>query len=297
MNYEMFREQLIAAIEELTAGEETVVLRSVPKNNGTVLEGISICEPGCVISPTVCPDAFYELFLAGVPVRVLAGRVVGEYRRCRQEVRIDQKLFENFENVRGDISARVISRERNEAYLEELPHDEILDLAAVYCIEMRLPGISRASVMIRWQDLARWEIPQEEVREAARRNMPVRDPVRVELLEQMLKQMSEEGVCDPVFHMEDPMPLYVMTNRSGMYGASVILYDNVFAPIAGSLRADLYILPRSIHELILLPDTGLYMKEELEEMVSQVNRTQLAPEEVLSDRVYRYSRVSGELYL
>ena len=54
-------------------------------------------------------------------------------------------------------------------------------------------------------------------------------------------------------------------------------------------RSNLYIIPSSIHEVILLPDSG---KEPdataLKEMIREVNSTQVAPEEILSDNLYYY---------
>ena len=61
------------------------------------------------------------------------------------------------------------------------------------------------------------------------------------------------------------------------------------------MDCDLLILPSSIHEVLLIPDDhqkgyDFYMK-----MVDEVNRTQVEPEEVLSYKLYRYSKNKAEV--
>ena len=48
-----------------------------------------------------------------------------------------------------------------------------------------------------------------------------------------------------------------------------------------------FVLPSSVHEVILLPDHG-EEPEELLEIVTEINHTQVAEEEILTDAVYKY---------
>ena len=54
------------------------------------------------------------------------------------------------------------------------------------------------------------------------------------------------------------------------------------------MRGDYFILPSSIHEVLLLRDDGNMDYRALEAMVREINVTQVAPEERLSDQVYHY---------
>lgn len=54
------------------------------------------------------------------------------------------------------------------------------------------------------------------------------------------------------------------------------------------ISGDYYALPASIHEMLIVPDTGLHDVDELEAMVKEVNETQIAPDEILSDKVQHY---------
>ena len=90
--------------------------------------------------------------------------------------------------------------------------------------------------------------------------------------------------------LAEEMPMKVLSNRQRMNGAVCLIYPDVLERLAEECGKDLYILPSSVHETILLADSGKERPRELKSMIVQVNRTQVAPEEVLTDSLYRYDR-------
>lgn len=92
----------------------------------------------------------------------------------------------------------------------------------------------------------------------------------------------------------DPEDMYVLTNKSKNRGAAVILYEGVLSNVADRMRVDvLYIIPSSIHEVIVL--SGLKCSEkrvctELEEMIRSINETEVSHEEILGNRPLIYRR-------
>src|SRR5699024_7535782 len=87
--------------------------------------------------------------------------------------------------------------------------------------------------------------------------------------------------------------MYVLTNRMRSYGAACIAYPYIPGMIGETLGSDYYILPSSVHEVMIVPACGGLDGEELEEMVREINATQVAEEEVLSDHIYYYERRTG----
>jgi hypothetical protein len=83
--------------------------------------------------------------------------------------------------------------------------------------------------------------------------------------------------------------MYILTNQEGNFGAAELLRRDILCDIADRLQSDIIILPSSIHELIVIPDEN-GDNEELARMVKEINITQVAVDEVLSDHVYRYER-------
>lgn len=82
--------------------------------------------------------------------------------------------------------------------------------------------------------------------------------------------------------------MYILTNEEKYFGAAALLYPHVLSHISRLLHCNFYVLPSSIHECILVPDSGQFSKKELETMVREVNETQVEDEEVLSQNVYYY---------
>ena len=94
---------------------------------------------------------------------------------------------------------------------------------------------------------------------------------------------------------EGSLPLYVLTNRERMFGASAMLYSWKIKELADRLQTNLLILPSSTHEVLLLPDEGEQNYTVYRQMVREVNRMQVNPEEILSFNLYLYNMKKQEI--
>ena len=110
------------------------------------------------------------------------------------------------------------------------------------------------------------------------------------LLEKYCEECGAQDWLDEELSSEicKNVPVMVLSNRMGMFGAAVILYPGILQEIADGVGGNLYILPSSVHEVLILEDTGKENPMSLREMVEEVNATQVLPEEVLSGTVYYY---------
>ena len=91
--------------------------------------------------------------------------------------------------------------------------------------------------------------------------------------------------------------MIIVTNTNHMYGANALFYEGVLEHLANRKASDLFILPSSVHELILLKDDGNLNASELQRMVIEVNKSIVDKEEILSDHVYKYSRESEKIII
>ena len=125
-----------------------------------------------------------------------------------------------------------------------------------------------------------WGISKDQMMKDARENTEKIFPPVMRKIQSVL----------PIHIIEEEIPLFVMSNGDYMNGASVILYIDVLRDFAK------YILPSSIHEVIILLDNE-YAKapEELARMVRETNRIVVDREEILSDHVYYYDREKDEI--
>ena len=84
--------------------------------------------------------------------------------------------------------------------------------------------------------------------------------------------------------------MYVLTTEGKTWGAISMLNNKALSELANLLESDLFILPSSVHEVIIVPADNEESAETLQAMVADINRTHVDPEEVLSDHIYRYLR-------
>ena len=109
-------------------------------------------------------------------------------------------------------------------------------------------------------------------------------------MRELIAEMTGVSVCG-----DGATPMYVLTNKEKCFGASAMLYSEKIGPLAERFGCDLLILPSSIHEVLLIPDDHVREYAFYRQMVEEVNRTQVEPEEVLSYGLYRYCRKNSEI--
>ena len=108
-------------------------------------------------------------------------------------------------------------------------------------------------------------------------------------MDALIRELSnDESLLPSEF---SPNSMYILTNQETYFGAAALLYPHVLSHISALLGCNFFVLPSSV------PDFGVYSKPELEEMVVEVNSTQVAKEEVLSNHVYYYDLKKQELSL
>ena len=104
---------------------------------------------------------------------------------------------------------------------------------------------------------------------------------------------DEEFIKEALKPMDDKM--YILTNKDRHFGASCIVYNDVFKEIAKEKESDLIIIPSSVHELIIILSEEDGRIDEFNDMVSEVNKNHVLPQEILSDHVYIYDRLKDEI--
>ena len=69
-----------------------------------------------------------------------------------------------------------------------------------------------------------------------------------------------------------------------------MLRKDVIKAFTERIGRDVYIIPSSVHELLLYPANENAIVPEINSMINEVNRNVLNPIDVLSDHAYFYSR-------
>ena len=291
MEYKEFVEYIKMNAGYIAGEGGNITINHVIKNNGCEMDGLVIMEKGKDIAPTIYLDSFYELYTNGENIKNIIRQIEVIYEQNKNNVTFDVNILKHFDTIKDKIVYKVVNYRSNEKLLEQVPHKRILDLAVVfYCLLDNEYGRS-ATALIYNPSRSYWNVTIDDVYKAALKNTP-------DLLHSKISSMAAlfekcgVNVDGEEVDLKDYVPsdMYVLTNESKLNGAACILYENVLYDFAQKLGADLYILPSSVHEVILLPKLSMFEKDELVNMVKEVNTEGVAADEVLSDHVYEYNR-------
>lgn len=274
-----------------------ISIQTVYKNNGLYLDGLVIMENNCNISPTLYLNYYYESYQGGTSFQQVYETILENYRQNKPAQSIDVRFFTQFENAKSKIALKLINYEQNKKLLEDVPHIQFLDMAIVfYCLISMDSQAGNATILIHNSHLSYWDTSLEELFQIAKRNTRQMLPARLNDMNDVLRDLSGKHMLFPPFQPdEDVYPMFVLTNHINLYGAACILYEDLLKEYARQAETDFYILPSSIHEVILIPAVDPNCQQELSQMVKEVNHSQLLEEEILSDHAYYYSRESNEI--
>ena len=285
---------------EKRAGENyRVKLNDVMKNNGVVLKGITLMQDDSNISPTIYLNPYYDAYENGdTTLGTVIDEVIDTYERNKINRSIDMKFFLNYETVRSRIIFKLINTEKNRELLRDVPYIPFHDLSIVFQCLVSEERFGNASILIHNVHLQLWKVNARELYECALENTPLLQGYELADMNTVLEEMKALGGIDDeeIEDMQQEVPMYVLSNKSRINGASCILYKDILKDFAMVVDKDLNVLPSSIHEVILLPSDGTQESEQLKEMVREINQSQVEKEEVLSDSVYYYRRSDDSFF-
>ena len=291
MEYSIFKELILEALKERFGEECQIEYKEVLKNNGVKLDGVIVRQNNCVVSPTVYVNDYYEDFSNGENINNIADIIE---RLIRDNTIVDEFDADElilFDNVKDRIVFKLINFERNKELLETVPYKKYLDLAIVYYISVKEDIFECASILINNSHLKLWNKTLEEIDELAEKNTPFILKPELKSMGQTLKEIMFNS-DDNEFDEEDfeNCYMYVLTNEKKQFGAATILYDNELKDFSERIESDFYIIPSSVHEVIIIPSKFVDSSDSLDEMICEVNSSQVPLVDILSDHAYKYNR-------
>ena len=293
MEIKEFMEQVQKEVSSRLGDGCTVEMQEVKKNNGVRMHGLFIRSDKNNASPTIYLDSFLEACQSGVSLTEIVEKIVLIYREETPKKNVDMEFFKSFEKVRDRICYRLISAEKNEELLEKIPHVPFLDLAICFYYAYKGKELGCGTILIYNSHMEMWQTSTEELMRLARENTPKLFPWECQSMEEVLAGYGEEHSASPREKQEcfqKDADIGVLSNRQKIHGAACILYPGLLEGLAKKADANLFLLPSSIHEILLLADRKLPEPHKMKEIVCEINATQMEPEEVLSDKIYYYNR-------
>ena len=302
---EVFAGTVKTAMEVYYGENYKVTVQEVNKNNGLVLTGITILEKGCNIAPTIYLNQAFEQYQDGRTMESVCKEIICVYEEHKVHSDFDVSYVTDFSKVQNRICYKLVNAEKNAALLMDAPHVRIEDLAVIFYILVSSDAEGTGTITVRNNMLSFWNVDTDMLYELALANTQrmfrgtVQSMANV-MIDILSKQMDEEAASeffDMMVNVDDVVPMYVCSNTMKLNGAGTILYSGLLQEFADRVGSDVFILPSSIHETLLIPVNTDMDVEYLRDMVKTVNRTEVAPDEVLSDNVYYYNRLTDRVEL
>ncbi len=288
--------------------DSNIALHPVIKANDRKLTALVISSPKeeHFAVPCIYLDEYYDRYSNGASILDLLDEIAG----CRSLYDnslddVDIEMLKHYSVVRDNFVIKMCDPVLNKELLKDKVYTNEGDFAALYYVNMGVSNDTRGMAAVDRAMLRMWDVSTAQLRN---------DAIAVELqrgyalytMENLLCSMS--GMEDKVNLLDDSakessmpfiseMPMYVLTNTEMAFGASAVIQSHIMDQACSVIGTDkVFVLPSSIHEVLLLPiNEGLDITM-LSGLVKEVNSTQVAPEDLLSYRVQIYDRTTHKLY-
>jgi len=281
-----------------------VCLRKVTRNNGVICDTLGLQREGISSSPVIYLQDYYERCCRGMDPDEAARRIRDTILEHADDCSgISGGWIADFDRVRSSIVMRAVNYEKNIDQLRNCPYLRRLDLALTFHVYIQGGGDLVGICLVTDDLLELWGTSCDELYELAAANMkrlwePVLEPLDT-LIESLTEEMPGYGEEKPVpaAHDPDAPELYMLSNDIRTNGAVVMFYTDCLNDFAMQRDSDIYILPSSIHEVLLLPQKDGISARYLRSIVEDVNSSVVSDEEILSGHVYRYLKDEGRIVI
>ena len=320
--YKEFKEEIRTYLEQEFGDGHDVDISRFRKANTGIQDSITIFEKGNRekhISPQIYLKPLYLKYKEGMTMQEIKESAVSQYREGLKGAEFFMESMPDigsYEKCMGRLYFRLVGTERNRMLLKKVPHREVMDLSFVPYILIGESEKETCSAMVNNTMVKKWGIPEEAVLKQAFDNMPKIMPARADTMKSMAEAILEvaannrdggdttdileaaremaaiSGMLSDTGKFPGP---FVLTNKKGINGFAAVFYPGVLKDIADIFGKNLFVLPSSIHESLLVADDGSVSAAELRRMVREVNAGCVAEEEIVSDSVYFYDRKEGKL--
>ena len=293
MDYESFKKEFTEDIKEklyeMGYGDVDIKINNIKKVNRDY-EAMNVVPEGGVMGVSFNLEEIFTKFeQSGDYDSVLKNTTSFVANGIDTAPKTDIDNLLNYEEMKNKLSIEVISAEANKELLLNIPHDRIEDLAAVYRFVLKSESTGKASILVSNEMMQKMGITHEQLKNDALYNAPIIRPAVIKGMNEVIKElMGKEAyeIANGTGNVEESV--YVATVPDKDSGAGVLSYQNFMDQAAERVGGDFFILPSSIHEILIVKDDGEMKAELLRNMVQQINRTELMPEDKLSDNVYHY---------
>lgn len=279
MNYKEYKKELQELVQKEIGDQAKVVITTQVKSNDVIKEGITFEEAGTHAVPVIYLEEIYNTYQESQAIEESVETVLDIFRNSSPFQREDFAL--SWDLIKPKIQIRLIKREWNKEYINSLVYREWLDFAIIPVVRVSEKEVGSAVASVSKSMLAALQIDEKELWNAAFENLQK---------EYFFVQDIRSIFIGETRQSQEDTRVFVATNWNFQYGARVILRKDILKDFAEKNGYNLFILPSSQNEILILGDNGEMQVEDLKEMVASINGDPklISKEEVLSNSIYYY---------
>ncbi len=290
-NFTTLTEELTNCVQEVLGSDYIIESREVEKMNEKY-NALMVKPLGSVIGVNLNATALFGTYEDGKDFDSIVSEAVNVAKTALDaSPEFNVESLRDYSIMRQKLAMEVVSSEINRDLLQTVPHKDIEDMAIVNRFVLDpIHGQGVGTILVTNQMLDGYGITAEELHKDALEMAPKNRPIEIMgITETLARSMGDEaieelGLCVP----PEEERMYVASVEGNIHGACVLAYEEFMDKAAEKIGGSFYILPSSIHELLLIPDNGLFELSALDHMVREVNATTVSPSEKLTDNVYQY---------
>ncbi|MCM1235845.1 MAG: DUF5688 family protein [Ruminococcus flavefaciens] len=264
------------------------------KTNDAICYGLTIRHGNEKVSPLLYLEDAWQRHENGEEMETVLRNLAEIYMEQPAAVPVD--LSFEYESVKDRVIFQIVNKEANRANLRERIYTDIgQGLVKVYAIHQKLDGaMVEGDIPITHEVMRDYGFDMQDILRDAEENTPQIYAPLFTSMEQALAGKREDEFANG---HPDECGFCVLSNTTGYRGAGVLFYSGMQKKIAEHFGKNYYVMPSSLHEVLVLPEGAGMTAEGLEQMVRAVNAEAVSREDFLSDKVMFYDREKEQLRL
>lgn len=292
MDFQDFCNEVSARISEFLLDFEIHEIRvvDIPKNNGIELKALVIVSSKDTVYPAIYLQPYYQYYCRNGDMEQVLQELATQFRERYRTMDIRNPTMEELRMLQRQVFFCLVNYEKNEKMLQECPHLPFYDMAIVFRYLVHQDDTGIASAILKNEDMKRIGLDHQSLYNLAYANTRLFLKPQLVLLSKLLRDRYE-------YEVPDIPEIYVLSSHNYMYGAGMILYPELLEQVAREYDGDFFIIPSSIHEVLICTMQGEEARQRLQEILQEVNEFVVEEGDYLSDQLYRYDKKIGKILI
>ena len=294
--YEFFSEVMDSILDYLPDeySSAEVTMEQVTKNNDQVLHGLVIKREGETTVPIIYLEGYYGDLVKGKELEYIMDDIAKQYLKYREGREAFSVPDLNFDSIKGDLRVRLVNTTTNTELLRNVISKPVeCGFSLVPYLDIQMGEGAGGMIQITKKMSESFGYDEKEIMKSAITGSLINtEPVLYRIEEVLFGSSFEpepENLLQTVKRDDSLSGLMVLSNKEMELGSAALFFPGMQMRISEVIGdKDYYVLPSSVHELLVIPDTGDHNAKSLAKMVQDVNRSSVPPEERLGDKVLHY---------